>query len=188
MEKPVILRLHTNRLKSFELKSFVNFSHGTGVILIFSSQISQECWIKVLCDMRSDHLIPRLLFRGNSIREGFLFSPENRLGENVRPNNFESSSNEILFHSLTGRNDKRRIDFVVKVNKIFIEEGNPCLETEMRDISVNSQTIIKMDFLNKSISIFFCLLSVGSKIEIEISHLTFISAISIENNLDVSLL
>ena len=138
--------------------------------------------------MRSDHLIPRFFFRGNSIRKGFLFSPKNRLGKDFRPNNFESSSNEIFFHSLTGWNDKRRIDFVVKINKIFIEEGNPCLKTKMRNVSVNSQSIIQMDLLNKSIPVFFGLNSVRSKIEVEVSHLTFICSISVENDLDISLL
>lgn len=52
----------------------------------------------------------------------------------------------------------------------------------MRDISINSQSIIKMNLFDKSISILLCLLRVRSKVEIKISHLTLISSITIQNN------
>lgn len=58
----------------------------------------------------------------------------------------------------------------------------------MRDIPIHSQSIIQMDLLNKSIPIFLGFLSIRSKVEVKISHLTFISSISIEDHLDICLL
>ena len=58
----------------------------------------------------------------------------------------------------------------------------------MRDISIHSQTIVKMDLLDKPISILLGLFSIRGKVEVQVSHLAFISSISIEDHLDISLL
>jgi hypothetical protein len=58
----------------------------------------------------------------------------------------------------------------------------------MGDISIHSQPIIEMDLLDESIPILLGLFSIGSKVEVEVSHLALISPISIEDHLDISLL
>ena len=45
-----------------------------------------------------------------------------------------------------------------------------------------------MDLLYKSIPVFLGFLSIRSKVKVKISHLTFISSISIEDHLDICLL
>jgi hypothetical protein len=57
----------------------------------------------------------------------------------------------------------------------------------MRDIPIYSQSIIEMDFLDKSISILLGLLCIRSKVEVEITHLALICSVSVEDDLDISL-
>lgn len=81
-----------------------------------------------------------------------------------------------------------RVDPIVKIDEIDIQERYSGLQSKMRDISIHSQPIIEMDLLDESIPILLGLFSIGSKVEVEISHLALISPISIEDHLDVSLL
>ena len=57
----------------------------------------------------------------------------------------------------------------------------------MRDISIDSESIIEMNLLYKSISISLGIRGIGCKVEVEISHLTLISTIAVQYNFDVSL-
>ena len=81
-----------------------------------------------------------------------------------------------------------RVDPIVEIDEINIQEGYSCLQSKMRDISIHSQPIIEMNLLDKPISILLGLFSIGSKVEVEVSHLALISPISIEDHLDISLL
>lgn len=57
----------------------------------------------------------------------------------------------------------------------------------MRDISIDSESIIEMNLLYKSISISLGINGIGCKVEVEISHLALISTIAVQYNFDVSL-
>ena len=81
-----------------------------------------------------------------------------------------------------------RVDPIVKIDEIDIQEGYSGLQSKMRDISIHSQPIIEMNLLDKSIPILLGLFSIGSEVEVEVSHLALISPISIEDHLDISLL
>lgn len=127
------------------------------------------------------HLIPTFLFRRNTIRKSLFLTPQNWLWKHLRPNNLERSSNQKLLHSFLSRNQELRINFIIKIDKSLIQEGDSCFESKMWDVSVNSEPIIQMNLLNKPIPIFFCLLGVRGQIKIEITHLTLIGSISIQN-------
>jgi hypothetical protein len=45
-----------------------------------------------------------------------------------------------------------------------------------------------MDLLDESVPILFGLLSIRGKVEVEISHLTLVSSVSVQHDLDISLL
>lgn len=162
MEQSVVLWFHAHRLKSFEGVSFINFLNWTDIWLFFVSEGSQKLRVESFVDMGTNHLIPRFLFGWDTIREGFFLSPEYGFWKDFRLDNLEGSSDEELFHSFSRRNGEFGINFVVKINEILIEERNSRLKTEMRDIPIDSQAIIKMDLLNQSISILFSFFSAGS--------------------------
>ena len=188
MEQSVVLWLHADWLKTFEGVSLIDFFNWTDIRLLFVSKGSQKLRVESFVDMRANHLIPRFLFGWDTIREGFFLSPKYGFREDFWPNYLERSSDEELFHSFSRRNGESWINFVVKVDEVLIEERNSSLKTKMRDISIDSQCIIKMDLLDQSISIFFGFFGIWSEIVIEISHLALISPITIQDHLDISLL
>lgn len=94
----------------------------------------------------------------------------------------------MLLHTFSSRDKEGRIDLIVKVHEVLIQEGNTCLKTEVRDIPINSQSIIQMDLLDESIPVLLGLLSIRCQVEVEITHLTLIRSISIQDDLDISLL
>lgn len=59
-----------------------------------------------------------------------------------------------------------RVDPIVKIDEIDIQEWYSGLQSKMRDISINSQPIIEMDLLDESIPILLGLFSIGSKVEV----------------------
>ena len=59
-----------------------------------------------------------------------------------------------------------RVDPIVKIDEIDIQEWYSGLQSKMRDISLHSQPIIEMDLLDESIPILLGLFSIGSKVEV----------------------
>ena len=52
----------------------------------------------------------------------------------------------------------------------------------MGDVSIDSKSIVQVDFLNETIAVSFGFLGSGRQIEIEVSHLTFVGSVSVEDD------
>lgn len=67
VEQSVELGLHADWLQSLEFESLVDFHNWGRVRFLFVSNGPQELRVEALGDMSPDHLIPGLLFGGDSI-------------------------------------------------------------------------------------------------------------------------